>query len=226
MIHLSWNCQGLGNPLTIQHLREITQSHNPVIVFLSETHQHSHYVNKVRKKLGYYMCVNVDPIDTTGGLSLWWKPDVSIEVHLSTKNFIDTTVSFVQSNTKARITWVYGPPYYSDKAAFWNSWSNRRRDDGIPWMVIGDLNELLWQHEMEGAVPWSQNRRQFLKPFLDSNCLVDIGYKGQQFTWAKKEFGEVVLQERLDRGLINDDWLLAWPNSCISHLIRLGSDLF
>ncbi|KAK9926535.1 hypothetical protein M0R45_023761 [Rubus argutus] len=224
MMHLSWNCQGLENPLTVQHLREITQSHKPVMVFLSETHQHSHYVNNVRKKLGYYKCSNVDPIKTAGGLSLWWKPDVSVEIHDSTNFFIDTTVSFVKSCTKARITWVYGPPYYSDKATFWSSWSNKKRGDGIPWLVIGDLNEMLWQHEMEGGVPWSLNRNIFLKAFLDSNNLFDIGFKGQQFTWAKKEFGEVVIQERLDRGLINDDWLLAWPDSCVTHLTRLGSD--
>lgn len=72
------------------------------------------------------MCVNVVPIDTAGGLSLWWKLDASVEDHLSTKNFINTTMSFIRSNTKARITWIYGPPYYSDKATFRNSWSNKK----------------------------------------------------------------------------------------------------
>ncbi|KAK9942661.1 hypothetical protein M0R45_008314 [Rubus argutus] len=159
-----------------------------------------------------------------GGLSLWWRPDVSVDCHNSSKFFIDTTVTFIKSGVKARITWIYGPPYYADKAEFWGSWTNKKRDDWIPWMVIGDLNEMLWQHEMEGGVPWSSNRCIFLRHFLDTNNLIDIGFKGQRFTWAKKAFGDVVLQERLDRSLINDDWLLAWPESCVTHLTRIGSD--
>lgn len=33
-----------------------------------------------------------------------------------------------------------------------------------------------------------------------------------------------MLQERLDRGLSNEEWLYSWPNTCITHLTRTGSN--
>ncbi|KAK9924904.1 hypothetical protein M0R45_033245 [Rubus argutus] len=224
MNFLSWNCQGLGQPVTVQHLQEVTRSHGPLVVFLSETHQSGHYVDKVRKQLGYYKGVNVNPIDTSGGLSLWWKPAVMVDVILSSSFFIDTIVTFKDTGIQFRISWLYGPPYYSDKASFWDSWNNQNWNDSMPWLVMGDLNELLWSCEKEGGAPWNINRNRFLKDFMDSNNLIDVGYHGSSFTWYRSSFGEITLKERLDRGLINEDWLLLWPDSCVTHLALIGSD--
>ncbi|KAK9938018.1 hypothetical protein M0R45_014779 [Rubus argutus] len=104
------------------------------------------------------------------------------------------------------------------------SWSHQSWNDGTPWLVIGDFNELLWSFEKEGGAPWNPRRCHYLKNFVDSNNLLDIGYNGARFTWYRKEFGNFVIKERLDMGLINDDWLLLWPNSCITHLSLITSD--
>ncbi|KAG8639407.1 hypothetical protein MANES_14G140364v8 [Manihot esculenta] len=34
---LSWNCQGLGNPLTIRHLKGMCASYSPDLLFVMET---------------------------------------------------------------------------------------------------------------------------------------------------------------------------------------------
>ncbi|KAK9904636.1 hypothetical protein M0R45_000528 [Rubus argutus] len=189
MIHLSWNCQGLGKPLTVKHLREITHFPSSAYYFLSETHQHSHYVDKVRKQFGYIHGFNVDPIGKAVWLSLWWKPDVAVDVLLDSKFFIDTLVTCRNTGEKFRVTWMYGPPYFSDKAAFWDSWKDQLWNDSTPWLVIGDLNELLWSFEKDGGAPWNSLRNRYLKAFIYSNGLIDIGFKGSSFTWYKKEFG-------------------------------------
>lgn len=53
--------------MTVQHLREVIRSHKPLLVFLSETHECGHSVDKIRKNLVYYKGVNINPIDTAGG---------------------------------------------------------------------------------------------------------------------------------------------------------------
>lgn len=75
-----------------------------------------------------------------------------------------------------------------------------------------------------GGSPWNPNRGRLLKKFLDTNDLFDIGFKGSKFIWYKKEFGDFVLKERLNHCLINEDWLLVWPNSGTTHLALIGSD--
>ncbi|KAK9910413.1 hypothetical protein M0R45_034376 [Rubus argutus] len=130
MIHISWNCQGLGKPLT-----------------------HSHYVDKIRKQFGFSRGFNVDPIPTVGGrnmaggLSLWWKPEFHVDIILHSKYFIDTVITCGNLGAKVRVTWMYGPPYYSEKSAFWESWQGQQWNDGMPWHVIGDFNELMWSFE-------------------------------------------------------------------------------
>lgn len=109
MIQLCWNCQGLGNPVTVQNLREVTRSHNPSLVFLCETHQRKDYVNNLRKQLGYYKGFNVEPIGSAGGLSLWWRPDVSVDVVFPTKNIIDTVITSIDKGTKCRVTYSMAP---------------------------------------------------------------------------------------------------------------------
>lgn len=133
--------------LTVQHLREVTRSHGPLLVFLSETHQIGSSVDKIRKNMGYFKGFNVNPIDTAGGLSLWWKPAVKVDIIFSSKFFIDTVVTYIDTGLQFRITWMYGPPYYSDKASFWESWHGQNWNDEMPWLVMGDLNELLWSCE-------------------------------------------------------------------------------
>lgn len=71
---------------------------------------------------------------------------------------------------------------------------------------------------------WNLNHRPYLKSFTDGNALMYLGFKGQNFTWVREVEGVIVLQERLDRGLINEEWLFSWPDTCISHLARTGSD--
>lgn len=61
-----------------------------------------------------------------------------------------------------RVTWVYAPPYFSNKDAFWESWSHQSWNDGTPWLVIGDFNELLWSFEKEGGAPWNPRRCRYL----------------------------------------------------------------
>ncbi|XP_062007812.1 uncharacterized protein LOC133724910 [Rosa rugosa] len=221
---IAWNCQGLGKPLTVQSLREIAHSHTPDFIFLSETHKCYSYVDSIRTQLGYTHSYYVDPVNTAGGLSLWWKEDFLVKVNDYSKYFIDTEITLPDSGSLIRVTWMYGPPYHGEKENFWNRWYNKRRPDGNPWMVIGDLNEMLFLHEREGITPGNLNRRRYLEQFVASNCLMDVGFKGQKYTWARKEDGITVLQERIDRCLVCDEWLLSWPNSGVTHLTRIGSD--
>ncbi|XP_062005939.1 uncharacterized protein LOC133723125 [Rosa rugosa] len=114
--------------------------------------------------------------------------------------------------------------HYTGKEVFWSSWNNRGSGEDIPWLVIGDLNEILGPFEREGGALWNPNRRHYLRSFMNINSLLDIGYKGQRFTWARKQGDTIVLQERLDRCLVDKNWLLGWPETNLTHLTRIGLD--
>lgn len=166
----------------------------------------------------------VDPIGIARGLAVWWKHGIDIEIINSCQYWIDAIVKEVSKNFEARCTWMYGTPYQLEKATFWESMSDFDRKDGLPWLVIGDLNEVLWQKEKEGGARWNPRRKRYLLDFMNFNNLLDLGYKGQRFTWARNNGDHCKLRERLDRGLSNTQWLVCWPDRCVHHEPCVGFD--
>ncbi|KAK9932561.1 hypothetical protein M0R45_019793 [Rubus argutus] len=60
---------------------------------------------------------------------------------------------------------------------------------------------------------------------MDNNLLLDIGFTGQKFTWENRRADDShLIKERLDRAIVNSNWIKTWPNSQISHETRVGSD--
>lgn len=92
MLILSWNCQGMARPLTVQILRGLCITHRPSIVFLMETKNKSGKLDRVRRRLQFSHKCYVDPEGLSGGLALWWTDEVDIEVRLKSKHFFRCVV--------------------------------------------------------------------------------------------------------------------------------------
>jgi len=53
---------------------------------------------------------------------------------------------------------------------------------------------------------------------------IDLGYSGNKFTWAKGRWGNAMIKRKLDRGIANISWRLAFPKASLSHLGAIMSD--
>ncbi|KAI5336490.1 hypothetical protein L3X38_015758 [Prunus dulcis] len=179
---------------------------------------------KLHLECGYMFGFTVDAEGLSGGLGLWWNFNVKVEILSATKNMIDTIVTNASDSSLARVSWVYGPPHYRDKARFWDSLDRFSWNNNTPWLCTGDFNELLWQHEKSGGNPILHSTPRCLQRFMDSNSLLDLGYIGQRFTWQNNHVDGSFIQERIDRGLVNEEWLIAWPESQVYHCPMMGSD--
>ncbi|CAB4313669.1 unnamed protein product [Prunus armeniaca] len=118
MSHLSWNCRGLGRALIVQKLRELIHSHAPSMVFLMEAKLNNHRVSMLKRQLGFFKGFCVDLVGLAGGLTLWWSPEVDVEILAFDKNLIDTIVKNRDDGTHYRFSWIYGPSYREEKLIF------------------------------------------------------------------------------------------------------------
>lgn len=75
---LHWNCQGLGNPLTIPHIKDIMRSHNPDIMLLVETKNVNSVVQNLAKDLGYKNVEIVSASGSSGGVAIFWSDRVKL----------------------------------------------------------------------------------------------------------------------------------------------------
>ena len=57
-----------------------------------------------------------------------------------------------------------------------------------------------------------------------NSCGLNVAhYKGQKLTWYGIKEGELI-KERLDRALVNLEWMEAFPNMQVLNLVAIGSD--
>ncbi|KAM1980750.1 hypothetical protein ACFX15_037339 [Malus domestica] len=110
MIFLAWNCRGTGQASTVDVLRDLIHINKPSIVFLSETKARSNGIETLRRSMGYQHGIFVKAIGQSGGLCLWWKDVLEVQIIFSSANVIDTCVQDFVSGSVIRLTWIYGPP--------------------------------------------------------------------------------------------------------------------
>lgn len=80
MIILSWNCQGLENPLIVHHFKGITKAHSSELVILSETkHKHQHIASFLTN-VHYIKHFSVDATRLSGWLAIEWKERTEVEI--------------------------------------------------------------------------------------------------------------------------------------------------
>ncbi|XP_074362468.1 uncharacterized protein LOC141702742 [Apium graveolens] len=89
---------------------------------------------------------------------------------------------------------------------------------------IGDFNDLMYAKEKVGG-------RMHPRALLDGFCnvveecsLCDLGFTGSMYTWERFRGTNKWVQERLDRGLVNDEWRRVFPDAELCMLDVSTSD--
>ncbi|XP_042009073.1 uncharacterized protein LOC121757623 [Salvia splendens] len=91
--------------------------------------------------------------------------------------------------------------------------------EGSPWIIGGDFNTILSHRDRVGS---DTNRQAEMVDFAEAieDCrLLDPGFDGAEFTWAKNG-----LFERLDRVLVSEGWARAFEATGVTNLPRVASD--
>lgn len=99
-----------------------------------------------------------------------------------------------------------------------------RSTSALPWLVIGDFNELMRMSEKEGGS--NRPRQQMLQyvEAIDFCGLKDIGFVGPKYTWLYLRSDGVQIRERLDRALATAEWVSPFPMAKLHHLTSTASD--
>ena len=114
-------------------------------------------------------------------------------------------------------------PDHAKRNAVWNELTALRPQDGEPWFLTGDFNELIDNSEKSGGQVRAEGTFCAFRTFLSTNDLFDIKHYGNFLSWRGKRNSQVV-QCRLDRALSKSEWTYLFP-SCRSQYLRYeGSD--
>ncbi|KAK5802672.1 hypothetical protein PVK06_030285 [Gossypium arboreum] len=65
-----WNCDGVGNPMTVRELKQLLVANNPDTVFLCETKVDSNKMSCIRNLCRTDGCLAINAIGKSGGLAM------------------------------------------------------------------------------------------------------------------------------------------------------------
>ena len=157
----------------------------------------------------------------SGGLALFWDQDVDLQILSSTKNYIDTHISY--KGRSFHSMFIYGEPEIANRASFWDHISSFTTNRDTPWMVTGDLNEIVDNSEKSGGPLRAEGSFCTFRNFISQANLFDLKHTGNFFSWRGKRHNHLI-HCRLDRTLINSSWSDAYPSGRCHYLDFEGSD--
>lgn len=141
-----------------------------------------------------------------------WKDEVSMHIQTYLPHHIDAII-LTYLSAPWRIIGFYGYPKECCKHESEPCCTISMRDLSLPWVCIGNYNEILASEE---------KRRRFRKAFAPMlafrntllHCgLVDMGYQGNMFTWKNGRPSDAFVQEWIDRACANGACRDLFPRS-------------
>jgi hypothetical protein len=152
-----------------------------------------------------------------------WNDEIKLDILPYWQYHLDLVIT-EGDNDPWRLTCVYGDAQVSERHKTWDMLKFMKSSSSLPWMCIGDFNEVLHQHEHEGMLERSVGQIEGFREALDVCELVDLGYEGNKWTFEKRVVGGSFCRVRLDRALATAPWSSGFPTATLRHLTGVTSD--
>ncbi|KAL8162108.1 hypothetical protein V2J09_013597 [Rumex salicifolius] len=144
---------------------------------------------------------------------LWHSSTCKLVIVSKINQFIHATVG--EGADLVHVLVVYACPDVQRRVELWQSLSTEL--DGIGG---GDFNVIQNLNERQGGSNILSADSIHFGDWIHRNNLIDLGFQGSPFTWARGSEAIGVIQKRLDRVLVNSAGRLCWPEVVIHHLPR------
>jgi len=148
----------------VQELGDLVQAQDPLVVSLAETWLVQARLGDIRDRFRMGNYFGVTKVNLGGGLALFWKKGLKVDVESSSLNHIDVLINKSKEDGWS-FTGFYGEPLTQRRLESWNLLRNLYGRFSIPWLCIGDFNEITKSHEKSGGR---------LRPFMQMKNFRDV----------------------------------------------------
>nr|XP_023878277.1 uncharacterized protein LOC111990725 [Quercus suber] len=220
-----WNCRGALGANFKTAVMELVRIHQPAMMIITETKVGNNRAKEITDLLPFDGALHADTVGYAGGIWLLWFTDlVDISQLASTEQEIHALVQVKSSNTSWIISAIYASPRYVDRRLLWDNLTTVASLHNLPWIMLGDFNEMLNNSEKFGGLPINIGRALKFKACLDACGMIDLGFSGPKFTWSNRREVNGLIQERLDKCFANLAWRNLYPEAQVHHLTMIHSD--
>ena len=203
----TWNVRGFGDVKKKCMVRKIIREEQLDLIGLTETKHQEINSWEMKQCWGNQEIdwVHVTARQGSGGLILAWRQSYfSRSNSFALPRWVCVIGEFLENNVQGAVCLIYAPTEHHERLTVWDQIRAIKSRFGIPWILMGDFNEVLKPEERRGAKRMTQGMREMQNLILDLQ-LVDMDV-GQKYTWLRKNAAS-----RLDRVLVDQEWVLRWP---------------
>jgi exonuclease III len=201
------------------------EQHRPDILYLMETKMGKQRIEELRWQLGFPFGLHVKSEGRSGGLALFWHRGIKVRRQTLNKSHIDAIVVNDQvPHEEWRLTGFYGEPKRKNRRDSWYLLKYLRRQFKVPWICIGDFNEILGEEEHFGAGERAEWQMDGFRDAVNFCGFRDLGYYGLPYTWDNKQEGLRNVKARLDRALVDEDFASLFGSTTVYHIQTTISD--
>ncbi|KAL9675160.1 hypothetical protein QQ045_003361 [Rhodiola kirilowii] len=202
-------------------MKELISSNRPQILGLIKTKLTSSKWDQLKFNLGYSCCIAVGSRGRSGGVALLWNETQTVSLKSYSSYHIDVVVD---SESQFRLTLFYGNPRAHCRDSSWELIRRLAAGCDLPWVVMGDFNEVCFSWEATGVRQRDESRMRAFRNVLEECGLFDLGCNGNLFTFSNKRMGEREARVRLDRFVANENWRRLFPLFSVRHSWANASD--
>ncbi|XP_062006021.1 uncharacterized protein LOC133723219 [Rosa rugosa] len=214
---LFWNARGAGSENFRSAIADLVKIHSVDVLAICEPRVQFSKACASLRLLGFSDSRVVEADGFSGGLWLLWNSS-RIKIDFIDENFQSI---FVKVTLPGKPSWmltvVYASPTRTTRASLWPYLDHLSASFNLPWMLIGDFNELVSCAD-KNCGPFT-GRFGGLREWINRNAMIDMGFHGSCFTWSNNR-----IKERLDRGFCNVSWRATFDEAFIQHLPKTRFD--
>ncbi|XP_074298259.1 uncharacterized protein LOC141629097 [Silene latifolia] len=165
-------------------------------------------LNAVRNNLCSSWCLTTYTQYHKGG-RIWvlWNPSL-FRVYILNYNaqFIHLEATDLAAGTASYVTFVYAFNDTQERKSLWSNLCEIKKTIQGPWVICGDFNTVLQPSERLGGSSTMEEMDDF-KACVDECEVMDCPASGSLYTWCNKHEQATRVYSRLDRVLVNQEWL-------------------
>jgi len=218
----TWNVRGFGNDQKKSMVKRLIRSEKIELIGLTETKAQEINAWDLRKCWGNCNAdwEQISARQNSGGILVTWKQQSFVKFNsFAMQRWMCIVGEITETKTKCVFCVVYAPNSQGERQIVWDQLRRIKAQFQLPWIFMGDFNEVLHIHERRGATELSQGMREFQNLVFDLQ-LIDMDI-GQNFTWFRRNAAS-----RIDRIMVDKAWLDCFPLSKAYCQARGFSDHF
>lgn len=137
---------------------------------------------KVKEKCNMKYGLIIPSNGNSRGIALLWKEDVKVKIQTYLQDHIDAWV-----DRGANVGWwhligFYGNLETAKRPESWAKLKHLKGTSPLPWLVIGDFNEITSLSEKEGGSLRPRKQMELFVNTINTCGLCDMGFIGPKYT--------------------------------------------